>query len=58
MRKCARPRPTKRVMSPSGRALAFCTSCKSWVPAVPVPFGKERRNPQGKITASYAPIAH
>lgn len=55
---CARPRPTRNVYNSGYGAKAWCPDCRDWLPAVQVPFGQERKNAAGKITASYAPIVH
>jgi len=41
-----------------GPRLGLLLVVQSWVPAKQVPPGKERRNAQGRIIASFAPIAH
>lgn len=55
---CHKPRPTRNVFNPGTGAKAWCVGCHDWWPAVQVPMGQEKRNDAGKITASYAPVAH
>jgi hypothetical protein len=55
---CRKPHPTRKVINPGTGVRAWCPTCQEWRPAAQVPFGQERRNRDGKITATYAPVAH
>lgn len=58
-KQCQQPKATRRVINPTGRGVkAWCPGCKSWQPAAQVPWGQEKRNGRGEITATFAPQAH
>lgn len=57
---CAEPVATEKTFN-SGRGdgpMAWCSACKSWKPSTQVPWGREKRNADGRILATYAPVPH
>ena len=55
-----KPAPTKRTLHAWGDrpVMAWCPACQAFMPAAQVPFGQERRDSLGNITATYAAIPH
>jgi hypothetical protein len=58
MSACTNPKPTKRIFNSGTGPKAYCPGCKKFQPAHQVPWGQERRNELGHITASFAPREH
>lgn len=50
--------PTHRIVNWGAGPKARCRYCGELVPAEQVPWGKERRDSLGRITASFAIVPH